>query len=247
MESFTAKSIPLIDTRAKNANGINLFDIQSIEFYQYDASTEVFACAIIYTLAFLQVNGRNVDASAALNRAAEILNISPPINWADYMGPPVTSGSNGFVKVDSSQLEAIMKNWSIPKEVFDSAVQSVRLLTLRAIKTSYIAQVFKFNTHSVNSISTLLVAVRMASSSTTLTPLFEIKYVTINTRTEIKKQSVRNVQTKCKRCNKCLWARECCCEDIASNQERDSTPEELDLIIQKMTSDQYTWFIKNKV
>ncbi|CAF4704774.1 unnamed protein product, partial [Rotaria magnacalcarata] len=41
------------------------------------------------------------------------------------MGPPVTSGSNGFVKVDSCQLEAIMKNWSIPKEVFDSAVQSV--------------------------------------------------------------------------------------------------------------------------
>ncbi|CAF3851902.1 unnamed protein product [Rotaria sordida] len=177
-----------------------------------------------------------------MKQAAEVLNVPTPANWANFIDPTTTTGSIGQAQVGSSNIATIMENWSIPQQFRNQAIQNVKLLIAAADEGSYTAQTFIFDIQSSASLTSLIVvAKRIASPADPNTPV-AVAYVTINTNGIIKKLYTTVYVESCHRCPSCLWLSRCCCETVAEQRERGITLQELNIVKQKMTADQFIWF-----
>lgn len=164
-------------------------------------------------------------------------------NWNIYMAPTITTGSIGEVQVGNSTLASTMRNWSIPEQFRDQAVQSVRLFISGATEGSYISQAYMFNIESRNSSLVLVVTAKKITQPTDPNSPVVVNYVIINTTAEIKQQYSEHYTHRCFRCGDCVYLWDCCCKTYGpSYLPRENTPEEWILIKQKLTADQYTWF-----
>ncbi|CAF4896796.1 unnamed protein product [Rotaria sp. Silwood2] len=104
------------------------------------------------------------------------------------------------------------------------------------------AQAFIFDIQSTASLTSLIVvAKRIASPTDPNTPV-AVAYVTINTNGAVKKLYTPVPVTSCHKCPKCLWTSRCCCHTVVEQRERGITPQELNIVKQKMTADQFIWF-----
>lgn len=158
------------------------------------------------------------------------------------MDSPTTSGSHGQAEVGISTIASAMANWALPEQFRAKAVASVRLLVLAASEGVYSTQAFSFEIASGASLATLLVvATRMHSPSDPDLPIAVI-YVTINTNAPIKQLYSYWTERSCHRCPKCVWFSRCCCHNYQRSAPRGHTPAEVNMVIQKMTADQYIWF-----
>ncbi|CAF0983915.1 unnamed protein product [Rotaria sordida] len=174
-----------------------------------------------------------------MKQAAEVLNVPAPANWVNFINPTTTNGSIGQAQVGSSNIATIMENWSIPQQFRNQAIQNVKLLIAAADEGSYTAQAFIFDIQSSASLTSLIVvAKRIASPADPNIPV-SVAYVTINTNGIVKKLYDPPYEN-CERCSKCLWTGHCCCNTVIP--ERGITPEELNIVKQKMTADQFIWF-----
>jgi hypothetical protein len=158
------------------------------------------------------------------------------------MEPTSTTGATGGAQVGSATLASTMAGWSIPDQFRNQAIQNVNLLVTAATEGSYTAQAFMFDTQSGTSLSTLLVVVKKLDSPSDPNSPVAVSYVTINSNAAIKQQYSPYTAQDCHYCANCLWTRACCCHDITKYSPRGDTPEELALIKQKMTADQFVWF-----
>ena len=150
--------------------------------------------------------------------------------------------SIGNAEVGADTLESVMANWSIPEEFRAQAVQSVNLLMIAAAEGFYSTQLFIFDTQAGGILSTLLVAVtRLDSPSNPNTPVV-ISYVTIYSSAVVKQQYTPYDAQKCHSCIKCVWLSSCCCHTVTEYSPRGNTPEELLIIKQKMTADQFAFY-----
>ncbi|CAF2840576.1 unnamed protein product [Rotaria sp. Silwood2] len=164
-------------------------------------------------------------------------------NWADYMETPTTSGSVGQAQVGISTLATIMASWLIPEEFRTRAVDNVKILIAAASVGSYMAQAFTFNTETGALLTTLLIVVKKLDSPTNSDLPVAATYITITTNAGIKKLYTVYYTDRCFRCGDCIYMWECCCKrDNANYIQRGNTPEELNIIKQKMTADQFVWF-----
>ncbi|CAF4645470.1 unnamed protein product [Rotaria sp. Silwood2] len=135
-----------------------------------------------------------------------------------------------------------MENWSIPQQFRNQAIQNVKLLIAATDEGSYMAQAFIFDIQSTASLTSLIVvAKRIASPTDPNTPV-AVAYVTINTNGAVKKLYTPVPVTSCHKCPKCLWTSRCCCHTVVEQRERGITPQELNIVKQKMTADQFIWF-----
>ncbi|CAF1197272.1 unnamed protein product [Rotaria sordida] len=190
----------------------------------------------------LRLDAKSNDVWIPMKQAAEVLNVPTPANWANFIDPTTTTGSIGQAQVGSSNIATIMGNWSIPQQFRNQAIQNVKLLIAAADEGSYMAQTFIFDIQSSASLTSLIVvAKRIASPADPNTPV-AVAYVTINTNGIIKKLYTTVYVESCHRCPSCLWLSRCCCETVAEQRERGITPQELNIVKQKMTADQFIWF-----
>ena len=158
------------------------------------------------------------------------------------MEPTRTSGSIGEVQVGSATLNITMANWSIPDQFRSTAIKNVRLLVLAATEGTYAAQAFLFDSQSGASLTTLLVVTqRLLSPADPQSPV-AVSYVTINSNAAVKQQYTVYNQRKCRRCLACFWVTECCCWNEVGESPRGNTPEELEVIKNKIKADQFVWF-----
>jgi hypothetical protein len=163
-------------------------------------------------------------------------------DWNNYMNSPASSGTHGQANVGISTIDSVMTNWAIPVAFRGQALQNVRLLVLGAIEGTYSAQAFLFDLTSGASLTTLLVvATRMSAPVDPNLPV-AIMYVTINTNAQIKQLYSHWTEEVCKSCSKCVWIKKCCCHDEARSAPRGHTPAELNIVLKKMTADQFVWF-----
>jgi hypothetical protein len=158
------------------------------------------------------------------------------------MEPTSTSGSTGTAQVGSATLATIMAGWSTPEQFRAQAVQNVNLLVIAATEGSYTAQAFLFDIQSGEMLSTLLVVVQKLDSPSDPNLPVAVSYVTINSNAAIKQQYTSYTVRNCHKCINCFWTRACCCHDETKYSPRGDTPEELSIIKQKMTADQFAWF-----
>ncbi|CAF3662523.1 unnamed protein product [Rotaria sp. Silwood1] len=162
-------------------------------------------CTAFYASPIIQLSAKSLDTSTPMKQVAQVLNVSSPANWADFMDTPVTDGSIGQAEVGISTLATVMASWFIPEEFRVKAVNNVKILIAAATEGSYIAQAFTFNIQSGALLTTLLiVAKKMPSPTNSNLPV--------------------------------------AATDNANYVERGNTPEELNIIKQKMTADQFIWF-----
>ncbi|CAF1034159.1 unnamed protein product [Rotaria sp. Silwood1] len=162
-------------------------------------------CIAFYASPIIQLSAKSLDTSTPMKQVAQVLNVSSPANWADFMDTPVTDGSIGQAEVGISTLATVMASWFIPEEFRVKAVNNVKILIAAATEGSYIAQAFTFNIQSGALLTTLLiVAKKMPSPTNSNLPV--------------------------------------AATDNANYVERGNTPEELNIIKQKMTADQFIWF-----
>ncbi|CAF3842777.1 unnamed protein product [Rotaria sordida] len=199
-------------------------------------------CIAFSASSVIRINGRLLDTSAALRQAANILNVAEPANWANYMDPVSTTGSVGQANVGTGTLATAMASWSIPDQFREKAVQSVNLLVIAATEGSYTAQAFVFDTQTGASLSTLLVVTQKLDSPSDPNSPVSVSYVTINSNAAIKQQYTSYTVRDCHTCPKCLWTSDCCCHDETKTSPRGITPDELNIINQKMKADQFAWF-----
>ena len=162
------------------------------------------------------------------------------------MGSPTSSGSHGQENVGASTVTTIMTNWAIPEAFRDEAVKSVRLLVLAATEGTYSAQAFSFDIASGASLTTLLVVATRLSTPTDPESPVAVMYVTINTNAPITQLYTYYTEESCHRCPACLWLDKCCCHTEQRSKPRGHTTTELNIVRQKMTSDQYIWFNQQK-
>ncbi|CAF1500198.1 unnamed protein product, partial [Rotaria sordida] len=80
----------------------------------------------------LRLNAKSAGASGAMKQVAQVLNVSVPANWADYMSSTTTDGSVGQAEVGISTLATVMASWLIPEEFRDQAVRNVKTLIIAA-------------------------------------------------------------------------------------------------------------------
>jgi hypothetical protein len=158
------------------------------------------------------------------------------------MDPPATTGTTGNAQVGTATLATVMASWSIPDQFRDQAVRSVNLLVLAATEGSYTAQAFVFDIQSGALLSTLLVVTKKLESPTDPNSPVAVSYVTINSNAAVKQQYTAYNERSCHTCPKCLWVSKCCCHDETKYAPRGNTPEELEIIKNKMKADQFTWF-----
>lgn len=158
------------------------------------------------------------------------------------MGSTTTNGSIGTAVVRNSSIAAIVQNWSIPEQFRDQAIKGVSLLVLAATEGTYLAQGFVFDVTTTVSLTTLIVAARKISPSTDADPSVAVLYVTINSNALVKQLYSQVSYRHCWICPKCLWVRKCCCENRIRDVERGHSPEELNIVKQKMMADQFIWF-----
>ncbi|CAF4162456.1 unnamed protein product, partial [Rotaria sordida] len=163
-------------------------------------------------------------------------------NWANYMDPVSTTGSVGQANVGTGTLATAMASWSIPDQFREKAVQSVNLLVIAATEGSYTAQAFVFDTQTGASLSTLLVVTQKLDSPSDPNSPVSVSYVTINSNAAIKQQYTSYTVRDCHTCPKCLWTSSCCCHDETKTSPRVITPDELNIINQKMKANQFAWF-----
>jgi hypothetical protein len=156
------------------------------------------------------------------------------------MNASVTNGTQGAAQVGSLTLNNTMANWSIPEQFLSQAIQSVKSFLSDAKKESYTVEVFMFNTPSGGALSTLLVAIKEIDKPIDSYSTVTVEYVTINTNAGLK--PVYRISNRCFTCSDCFWFWECCCKNDEHVEQRSNTPEELNIIKQKMTADQFTWF-----
>ncbi|CAF2023855.1 unnamed protein product [Rotaria magnacalcarata] len=190
----------------------------------------------------LQIQTRSADSVAALQQAAQILNVQPPDNWNNYAHPSVTTGSTGAAQVGISTVGNVTASWPIPDQFRHDAVQSVRLLVIAASESSYTAQAFVFNTESGASLSSLIIVGNKINSPADPNSPVAIRYVAINTNADIKQQFSQFVRRKCHTCIKCVWTSNCCCTNTIEYASRGNTPGEINIIQQKLAADQFAWF-----
>jgi hypothetical protein len=158
------------------------------------------------------------------------------------MDSSATTGSTGEAQVGTSTLAGVMASWSIPDQFRDQAVRSVNLLVLAATEGSYTAQAFVFDTQSGASLSTLIIATKKLNAPSDPNSPVAVSYVTINSNAGIKQQYTPYTERSCHTCPKCLWIRKCCCHTTTKYSPRGNTPEELEIIKNKMKADQFVWF-----
>ncbi|CAF3757618.1 unnamed protein product [Rotaria sp. Silwood1] len=159
------------------------------------------------------------------------------------MNTPITDGSVGQAQVGISTLATVIASWFIPEEFRADAVDKVKILIAAATEGSYIAQAFTFNTQSGALLTTLLIVARKMDSPTNSNLSVATTYVTIKTKAEIKKLYTVYYTDRCFRCLDCVCVSECCCKrDRENYAERGLTPEELNIVKQKMSFDQFKWF-----
>ncbi|CAF4724417.1 unnamed protein product, partial [Rotaria sp. Silwood1] len=200
-------------------------------------------CTAFYASPIIQLSAKSLDTSTPMKQVAQVLNVSSPANWADFMDTPVTDGSIGQAEVGISTLATVMASWFIPEEFRVKAVNNVKILIAAATEGSYIAQAFTFNIQSGALLTTLLIVAKKMPSPTNSNLPVAATYVTINTKAEIRKVYTVYYTDRCFRCGDCVYFWECCCKrDNANYVERGNTPEELNIIKQKMTADQFIWF-----
>ncbi|CAF2637942.1 unnamed protein product [Rotaria sp. Silwood2] len=199
-------------------------------------------CVAFYASPIIRINGRSIDKFAPIKQAANILNVAEPANWANYMDPTSTSGSIGETNVGIETLASVMAGWSIPDQFRDKAVASVNLLVLAATEGSYTAQAFLFDTETGVSLSTLLVATKKLDSPSDPNSPVSVSYVTINSNAVVKQQYTYYTVQDCHTCPKCVWLSDCCCHDETRSSPRGLTPDELNILNQKMKFDQFSWF-----
>lgn len=147
-----------------------------------------------------------------------------------------------MASVGITTVNDVMRNWPIPKHFLDQAVQSVRLLVIAASEGSYVAQTFVFNTESGASLSTLIVVANPIESPSDPNSSIAVRYVVINTNANIKQQYNQYYVKQCHKCVKCAWLSRCCCHQQLNFAPRGNTPEELNIIKQRLTAHQYAWF-----
>ncbi|CAF1492907.1 unnamed protein product [Rotaria sp. Silwood1] len=202
----------------------------------------IMVCIAFYASPIIRINGRSTDKFASLKQAGNILNVAEPANWANYINPTSTTGSTGEANVGSGTLASTMASWSIPDQFRDQAVQSVNLLVLAATEGTYTAQAFLFDTQAGASLTTLLVATKKLDSPSDPNSPVSVSYVTINSNAVVKQQYTYYTVRDCHTCPKCLWTSDCCCHDETKSSPRGLTPDELNIINQKMRADQFSWF-----
>ena len=164
-----------------------------------------------------------------------------------YMEATSTHGAIGTAHVGIDTLANAMANWSIPEQFRAQAVQSVNLLVIYAIEGSHSAQAFVFDTKTGGALSTLLVVVNRLDSPTDQNLPVAVSYVMINSNAAVKQQYTSYDTQRCHKCAKCLWLSSCCCHTVTEYSSRGNTPEELSIIKQKLTADQYIWFTQQSL
>ena len=163
------------------------------------------------------------------------------------MEASTTTGSTGETQVGSATLNATMTNWSIPDQFRSKAIASVRLLVIAAAEGTFAAQAFIFDTQSGASLTTLLVVTKRLQSPRDPNSPVAISYVTINSNAAVKQQYTFYEERKCRRCHNCFWLFECCCWNEPRQAPRGNTPEELEIIKNKIKADQFVWFKQQTV
>ncbi|CAF5034358.1 unnamed protein product, partial [Rotaria sp. Silwood1] len=177
-----------------------------------------------------------------MKQAAEILNVPTPADWANFINPTTTTGSIGQAQVGSSNIASVMENWAIPQQFRNQAIQNVKLLIAAADEGSYTAQAFIFDIQSTASLTSLIVVAKRIASSVDPNIPVAVAYITINTSGAVKKLYTGVPVQSCHKCPKCLWTSRCCCHTVIEQRERGITPQELNIVKQKMTADQFIWF-----
>ncbi|UJR29536.1 hypothetical protein I4U23_010753 [Adineta vaga] len=190
----------------------------------------------------IKLSGRSFDTTGALSQAAQILNVPEPGNWNTFMDPPSTTGSTGQAQVGTSTLGTVMAGWSIPEQFREQAIQNVNVLVLAAAEGSYSAQAFVFDTQAGTSLSTLIVITKRLDTPADPNSPVAVAYVTINTNAAVKQQFTSTTVRSCHRCAKCVWTSKCCCDNNVQNIPRGNTPDEVEIIKNKMKVDQFVWF-----
>ncbi|CAF1390506.1 unnamed protein product [Rotaria sp. Silwood1] len=203
---------------------------------------QVMASVNAFSSPVIRLDAKSNDVWISMKQAAEILNVPTPADWANFINPTTTTGSIGQAQVGSSNIASIMENWAIPQQFRNQAIQNVKLLIAAADEGSYTAQAFIFDIQSTASLTSLIVvAKRIASSADPNTPV-AVAYITINTSGAVKKLYTGVPVQSCHKCPKCLWTSRCCCHTVIEQRERGITPQELNIVKQKMTADQFIWF-----
>ena len=162
------------------------------------------------------------------------------------MEKPSTNGSTGSAKVTDAIVGRAMNRWPMPAQFRDQAIRSVKLLVSAADEGSYTTQAFIFETQTGAFLSTLIVAAKRLQSSSNSNLSVAIAYSVINSTAIIKPQYTIVSYRKCRRCSKCFFRRDCCCEDRTDYVPRGNTPQELETIRDMMKADQFSWF-KQKI
>ena len=158
------------------------------------------------------------------------------------MQPTTTSGSYGQAFVGTSNIVTVMANWSIPEQFREQAVKSVSLLLLATAEGSFLAQTFRFDIPSGTFLSTLLVVATKIHSPADPNLPFSVTYVTMNTNAQLIQLTSTYTVRRCFTCSNCFWVRRCCCKNDAHWSARGHTMEELNIVKQKMATDQFAWF-----
>ncbi|CAF2912859.1 unnamed protein product [Rotaria sp. Silwood2] len=68
----------------------------------------VTVCIAFYVSPIVRLNAKSASASTPMRQVAQVLNVSAPANWADYMGPTTIDGSVGQAQVGISTLATVM-------------------------------------------------------------------------------------------------------------------------------------------
>lgn len=167
--------------------------------------------------------------------------------WADPMEPPNTSGIYGQTNIGISTIDTAITTWSIPEQFRDRAVKSVKLLVSVATEGSLLAQAFTFDIEAGTSLTTLLIVVAKVYSPLDPKLPYVVTYVTINTNAQLTQQQSVYYTKRCFNCADCVWLWACCCKYDENWAPRGHTPDELKVVKQKMTADQYAWFNRQNI
>ena len=158
------------------------------------------------------------------------------------MQPPSTSGSRGRAILGRSNITGVLANWSLPEQFRSQAVRSISSLLAAASEGSLLAQVFTFDIPTGTSLTTLIVVVSMIAEPTDPNLPFSVAYVTINTNAALKQLQSLIPHNRCFTCRDCFWTRRCCCKYEPYHVARGHTMEEMNIVKQKMSVDQFDWF-----
>ena len=140
-----------------------------------------------------------------------------------------------------------MASWSLPEQFRSQAVRSTSLLLAAASEGSLLAQVFTFDIPSGTSLTTLLVVVSLLAEPTDPNLPFSVAYVTMNTNAALKQLRSLVPHKRCFTCSDCLWLSKCCCKYEPYHVSRGHTMQEMNVVKQKMSVDQFDWFNQQKL